>query len=566
MEPWLGICYLRNEDGTDDDFRVIAAVFCHDHESYDVTLKSLLSAQGKHLIWSEEVLPAGQWVARHPKEQSAAGLARTVHEHHLVEISTFKTAKTVGGKAPSCEYLTITEHEIPLLPDQSDIPFWDHEWIAPELKELLFGQPEENVKLRTYLIVDASLRKNITGTFDLDTLDVPVQCLFKGDAAEELKEVAPYLIDMTFPDGAWGDKDKVPSFHKNFFAKHWGQNTGIFIRTTALFADILGHFRKFPRIQVEEDKRWVYFRFWDPRIAPSYFNSIKTLPEKVSAWADMRRVARIHSFIGNQIDNHNAWIITPEWEQLKGFASIGNPVLSDAEMKGFVECKLEKFDRDTAKILSETYASMACDTAQFQEFTRIVRTWSYKYNITGERDILRLVHLGIALGAEFPKDARFSKMANILGDTKKPANARVRLCVSETMTWLAMVWEGQTTEGIKANLAQCIGYPIESYTDKTTFSRLTRQLHTQYVDKPDAAAVNGFVQGCVIVCDNNEIDGNYMKICYILCAFLYGQNFITDPQHSPLAECFLNSKTDTELQTALAILLGNFDEVAYAAG
>lgn len=169
----------------------------------------------------------------------------------------------VDGKPEKESYLTITEHEFEPLPDQSGIPFWDQDWIAPELKDLLFGQSDGGLPLRTYFIVDATLRKNITGIFDLDAVDVPVECLFKGEAAEELREVAPYLINMTLPEGAWGDKDKVPAFHQDFFKKHWEQNTGVFIRSTASMDKVWGHFRKFTRVS-DKNNKIVYFRFWVP--------------------------------------------------------------------------------------------------------------------------------------------------------------------------------------------------------------------------------------------------------------------------------------------------------------
>lgn len=316
--------------------------------------------------------------------------------------------------APPPEYLTITEHEIEPLPDQSGMPFWDKEWIAPELKELLFRQPEEGAKLRTYFIVDATLRKNITGVFDLDSglVDVPIQCLFKGEKAEELKEAAPYLIDMTLPDGAWDDGDLVPSFHKSFFANHCGQNTGIFIRTPALFADVWGHFRKFPRIQVEDDKRWVYFRFWDPRIAPSYYSSIKTIPEKSVQWFEMRNKARIESLIGKQTDSEEAFSIIPEWDNLAGFASIGQPMLSDTEMMGFEQYKLEKFDRETASEFYKKYPNLNYSLKDIMKISKDIRIWCQKHNVEGERDIKRIINSYLFVGDLFFADPDCSDKIN----------------------------------------------------------------------------------------------------------------------------------------------------------
>lgn len=170
------------------------------------------------------------------------------------------------------DYLTITENAISPLSDQEHLPFWEKDWIVPELKTLLFQQPESEAEnspnssvLRTYLIIDAHLYTKVRGFFDLDCIDeLPVKCLFKRKAAKELKPVAPYLIDMTLPQDAWDDKSKVPDFHRYYFEKQWLCETGIFVRSVASMDDTYCHFRKFTQIRDEQSK-WYFCRFWDPK-------------------------------------------------------------------------------------------------------------------------------------------------------------------------------------------------------------------------------------------------------------------------------------------------------------
>jgi len=279
----------------------------------------------------------------------------------------------------------------------------------------------------------------------------------------------------------------------------------------------------------------------------------------------MRGTVRVERLIGNQTDSSDAWTITPEWDKLEGFASIGMPMLSDVEMKGFEEYKLNKFDRETAREPYTSYASMECSFSQFQELSKIVRTWSCQYGITGERDITRLVHISIALGAEFPKDARFTHLAKNLANTDSPPHLRVKDCVSDAKAWLAVFWEGKSNASMQAEIAQCVGHTIESYADKSALVRFTRQLHVQYIDGTDSIILNAFLNECIMVCDVNKIGGNYAKISYVLCALLHGQNFINDPLHYDLAKCFTDNQSDTELQSALTALLGNFHEVIHGA-
>lgn len=274
FEAWIADCHLK-EFEADGEYKCQVAVWADCYDAFRDTLVKYLERRGLGILWLEEVLPAEQYFSRYESQQQQAGkLAQAVHVGNLVEIGRMVDIGETRKTEPEY-YLNIAEHELKPLPDQSDIPFWDREWIAPELKDLLFGPLDKVTTLRTYFIADATLRKNITGIFDLDTVDVSVKCLFKGNAAEEMKEIAPYLIDMTLPDGAWENHDKVPAFHKDFFTRHWGQNTGIFIRTTALMSEVWGHFRRFTQVQVEEDRRWVYFRFWDPKVATYYFPSVR---------------------------------------------------------------------------------------------------------------------------------------------------------------------------------------------------------------------------------------------------------------------------------------------------
>lgn len=273
FEAWIANCHLRQVDGGEYCCQV-AVWACY--ESFRATLEAHVAPLGYSLVWLEEVLPAPQYLARNSAQHRQVGmlLAQAVHPGHTVELGPLHRMANGGVAAEPKSYLTIVDHTFAPPPDPAGIPLWDHEWIVLELKELLFGQPEDGPKMRTYLIVDAALRKNITGVFDLDALDVSVQCLFKGEAANEMKESAPYLIDMTLPDGAWEERSEVPAFHRDFFRKHWRRNTGIFVRTTALMAEVWGHFRKFTRIRMEEDARWVYFRFADPRVISAFVEAL----------------------------------------------------------------------------------------------------------------------------------------------------------------------------------------------------------------------------------------------------------------------------------------------------
>ena len=301
IEPWLGACHLVKGWGArQENYNVQVAVFCDGRDTFEKLLRTHIQPQGYRLLWAEEVLSATSWLSKHGYDGTAASLARAVHPQHRVELGPLRVIGEDGEPPPLPSYLTITEHSIEPLPDQTGIPFWDQEWIAPELKELLFGSSEgKETELKTYFIVDAALRKKITGFFDLDPnkIDIPFRCLFKGEAAQELKQYAPYLMDMTLPEGALEDRDLVPDFHKDFFKKHWEQGTGIFIRSKASFEDTWRHFRKFTKYKTREGRSF-FFRFWETNSLYDYYSQVALMPDRAKGLFLTKQNHFIEAIIG----------------------------------------------------------------------------------------------------------------------------------------------------------------------------------------------------------------------------------------------------------------------------
>ncbi len=267
---WVGRCLIHTQPEADEphehpwNAQCYAAVWTETYDGFAQAVRDHCQTQGHYLVWAEQVYPILDWLHRHGHHNTLIDLAKTVDGNHGIALSPLMPRGEAGQSPPQPAYLEITEHVIPPLPDQSDQPRWAQDWIVPELKDLLFGQSDPKAPLRTYLIVDATLRTRISGIFDLDLQDVPVRCLVRPQRAEDLREVAPYLVDMTLPEGAWDDRRQVPNFHIDFFAHHWQQGTGILVRTTADMDAVWAHFHPFVRVQVEHTQEWLFFRFWDP--------------------------------------------------------------------------------------------------------------------------------------------------------------------------------------------------------------------------------------------------------------------------------------------------------------
>lgn len=275
-EPWVGRCFFREWLDKPDpdrpfitprykDYACHAAVWTDRQDGFLAAVKRHLEAQGYAFTWAEDILPAVQWLSRHGYHDEVMTLSPQVAPERIVVMGSVTRTGEDGQPLPEVDPVVITRHEMPTLPDQTGMPFWEKVWIPQELKALLFDQPaDRDEPLNTYFLVDATLRKRIQGVFDLDVVDAPVKCLFDGEGSEAQRSSAPYLVDLTLPVGADEHADLVPRFHKDLFERHWAQETGIVIRTRQDFETTWRHCQRHMKVAVEGEARTLFLRYWHP--------------------------------------------------------------------------------------------------------------------------------------------------------------------------------------------------------------------------------------------------------------------------------------------------------------
>lgn len=140
------------------------------------------------------------------------------------------------------------------------------------LQEVMFGQlelTESKVDVagkepinassgQTYAILDAAKVTNLPELLGASGLEH--RCLFNGDAYDDLKNAAPWLARLE--DG----NDFTRRLFTGPFGINglWEKEPGIYVRSSATLDDLWGHLRKFTRVQ-NNDGKWFYYRFWEPR-------------------------------------------------------------------------------------------------------------------------------------------------------------------------------------------------------------------------------------------------------------------------------------------------------------
>lgn len=176
------------------------------------------------------------------------------------------TAQPMGPEGPALR-IAILEGVAPL---GSQIGVFPKKAVPDALCHALLGQPEPTAAeidavggdasavppLLTYAILDAAKVANLPELLERSGLEH--RCLFKGDAYDELKNVAPWIVRLD------GDEN----FTRNLFTRSdaswhlWDKEPGIYVRSRCDLNDLWRHLRKFTRVQ-DDDGQWFYFRFWE---------------------------------------------------------------------------------------------------------------------------------------------------------------------------------------------------------------------------------------------------------------------------------------------------------------
>lgn len=155
---------------------------------------------------------------------------------------------------------------------------------APKIDEMLKQRHIEQYKkdtsptLKVYFVLDA----NKMPFFRSLHLNAKVKSLFQGKFGDDTEKVAPYLIEVIRDEthihtGEMMGLFSLKSALHNF---NWEDNLGIFIHSYADFDTLYQHLRKFPMIQ-DERKKWLFFRFYDPKVLRNYLAIISKHPAKL---------------------------------------------------------------------------------------------------------------------------------------------------------------------------------------------------------------------------------------------------------------------------------------------
>ena len=198
-----------------------------------------------------------------------------------------------------------------------------------------------------YAVLDANLVTNLAARLDAE--DLPHDCLFAGDH-DESAEGAPWLVQLRR-----GDDLLRQLFTEGEAAwLHWGDRTGLFLRSDLDLAALRTHLRRFLRVK-DHYNRWFFFRFWEPLTAPAYFGNIADRPDMVTRWFCPREGGRISALMALDSAAGRLWTAVPRDLPAKPDAPKGAFTLTRGDLDALQRTRTEQDLARLATLLARTF-------------------------------------------------------------------------------------------------------------------------------------------------------------------------------------------------------------------
>lgn len=377
---WISTAYLQESPSTDKFVALLA--FADSRETFEQLVKTTFNSEQTHYQYQLAPLKAEIFFQRHgqmwlayqanglkegevrvvelvgdkPKENFASETNYLLcHQINNVELldrqfgrhpkifapdEIFKLLFPNTPIPPNMTQLSWSEnHQEPVFPS----PVWDENTLKKDIA--LFGEPLP--ELKCYFILDANKHKLL----EPERFHCRIENLFQGEFAEITKEIGPYLVEVIpYPDykaeselmGLFSDEGAMTRFN-------WHEELGIFIHSRYDFDTVLHHLRHFP-VMKDENGKWFFFRFYDPKVLRNYLDVIATSPEKLNKFFGYEKRI-IHAFGSGIGDSFYYYQIKALPEDTRNIPII----LTDFEIKGFKDKKwLETREKMVGYIL-KTY-------------------------------------------------------------------------------------------------------------------------------------------------------------------------------------------------------------------
>lgn len=399
--------------------------------------------------------------------------------------------------------------------------------VPDALREVLFGQSEpseaeidryssaETVPpMQTYSILDAAKVFGMPEMLGASGLEH--RCLFKGDAYDDMKDVAPWIVRLE--DGN--------DFTQKLFTEGkppwlmWDKEPGVYIRSRATLDTLWKHFRKFTRVQ-DENGKWFYMRFWEP-------HAIKSSAESDTAPFSSKDIYCVVA-----ITDDVATIVYPQSPSDKS----GPPILTATDRVRHDDSVTVRYAGQLSKeLFTATPGQMhRLGLSDAGPIRSVILELSKTLSVVGisrAADVARISVLSLFYGTHFLRDPRITPIAiATLGDKSHSASIRVlnfdnRL--QELPRHQVVVSDGglkKLIEDIETLSERGRLPPIEKEHSGFTTKKIENEFWIKCEERWELSGLS-------------QRDDKLQKSAYFRIALLWGPYFVHDPLHRNLATHF----------------------------
>ncbi len=446
---WISTAYLQQSPSTDKFVALLA--FADSRETFEHLVKNTFNSEQTHYQYQLAPLKAEIFFQRHgqmwlayqanglkegevrvvelvgdkPKENFASEtnylLCHQINNVKLLDRQfgrhpkifapdeIFKLLFPNTPTPPNITQLGWSEnHQEPVFPS----PVWDENTLKKDIA--LFGEPLP--ELKCYFILDANKHKLL----EPESFHCRIENLFQGEFAEITKEIGPYLVEVIpYPDykaeselmGLFSDEGAMTRFN-------WHEELGIFIHSRYDFDTILHHLRHFP-VMKDENGKWFFFRFYDPKVLRNYLDVIATSPEKLNKFFGYEKRI-IHAFGSGIGDSFYYYQIKALPEDTRNIPII----LTDFEIKGFKKSKWLETRENLMEYALQEYPQLYSEKNKHELCQNLEE--GYKKGYTYEISILQYA---LAKQSAVKNGIDFIKLEEqVTKDNTAPLERAIKLC------------------------------------------------------------------------------------------------------------------------------------------
>ncbi|MFV0411366.1 MAG: DUF4123 domain-containing protein [Paracoccus sp. (in: a-proteobacteria)] len=253
----------------------------------------------------------------------------------------------------------------------------------------------------------------------IESRRVEALSLFQGKSAEELRDVAPYLVRM----------DPDSPLMRDFLNSHdvpwamWGKRPGLLILSDLDLEALQKHFRRFLRVQTERGT--FFFRFWEPASAAAYFEAIEDSPDR-GRWFFPREGGQIDAIMAPDAaqDRLQSFAVKGERPENPDWESRPFTLLPD-ELEAMRGTRTEQNLRQMVTLMAETFPALAArmSPADMDKAVRRSVSRSAELGIRQRNNAFRVAAWDLHSGGKFEDGDPGGELRRILtadlGETEK---------------------------------------------------------------------------------------------------------------------------------------------------